>query len=210
MTTILKQAAENRRDFLKATGLAGLMTLATTGGAKAEETAPAHRNADPAGAAEIAGLPRRDLVELVMRQGFYCKLADGTAEIKAVSHDVRFGSGAGVSDILATTNATVTRTFNTKGAFSILPAHRDGADLFTTDERLKLLSFTGSPAVGWALKAKAGNEGKSEDAMNAIFRGMISAAVASSPASHNFDAKMAAYFASAGAAAARRLARLRR
>lgn len=43
-----------------------------------------------------------------------------------------------------------------KGAFSILPAHRDGADLFTTDERLKLLSFTGSPAVGWGLKAKAG------------------------------------------------------
>ena len=32
-----------------------------------------------------------------------------------------------------------------KGAFSILPAHREGADLFTEDERLKLLSFTGSP-----------------------------------------------------------------
>ncbi|MCB1574322.1 MAG: aldehyde dehydrogenase family protein [Xanthomonadales bacterium] len=45
-----------------------------------------------------------------------------------------------------------------KGAFSILPAHRDGADLFTTDERLKLLSFTGSPAVGWDLKAKAGKK----------------------------------------------------
>lgn len=45
-----------------------------------------------------------------------------------------------------------------KGAFSILPAHRDGADLFTTDERLKLLSFTGSPDVGWALKAKAGKK----------------------------------------------------
>lgn len=44
------------------------------------------------------------------------------------------------------------------GAFSILPAHRDGADLFTTDERLKLLSFTGSPEVGWALKAKAGKK----------------------------------------------------
>jgi acyl-CoA reductase-like NAD-dependent aldehyde dehydrogenase len=42
-----------------------------------------------------------------------------------------------------------------KGAFSILPCHRDGADLFTTDERLKLLSFTGSPAVGWQLKATA-------------------------------------------------------
>ncbi|WP_028292668.1 aldehyde dehydrogenase family protein [Oceanobacter kriegii] len=45
-----------------------------------------------------------------------------------------------------------------KGAFSILPCHRDGADLFTTDDRLKLLSFTGSPEVGWALKAKAGKK----------------------------------------------------
>jgi acyl-CoA reductase-like NAD-dependent aldehyde dehydrogenase len=45
-----------------------------------------------------------------------------------------------------------------KGAFSILPCSRDGADLFTTDERLKLLSFTGSPAVGWALKGRAGKK----------------------------------------------------
>lgn len=44
------------------------------------------------------------------------------------------------------------------GAFSILPAHRDGADLFTVDDRFKLLSFTGSPAVGWDLKAKAGKK----------------------------------------------------
>ena len=42
------------------------------------------------------------------------------------------------------------------GAFSILPCHRDGADLFTTDDRLKLLSFTGSSDVGWKLKARAG------------------------------------------------------
>ncbi len=45
-----------------------------------------------------------------------------------------------------------------KGAFSILPAHRDGADLFTTDDRFKLLSFTGSPSVGWDLKARAGRK----------------------------------------------------
>ncbi len=45
-----------------------------------------------------------------------------------------------------------------KGAFSILPAHREGADLFTEDDRLKLLSFTGSPGVGWDLKAKAGKK----------------------------------------------------
>jgi acyl-CoA reductase-like NAD-dependent aldehyde dehydrogenase len=45
-----------------------------------------------------------------------------------------------------------------KGAFSILPARRDGADLFTTDDRLKLLSFTGSPEVGWDLKARCGKK----------------------------------------------------
>lgn len=44
------------------------------------------------------------------------------------------------------------------GAFSVLPCRRDGADLFTEDERIKLLSFTGSPEVGWALKAKAGKK----------------------------------------------------
>ena len=44
------------------------------------------------------------------------------------------------------------------GAFSILPCRRDGAELFTTDDRLKLLSFTGSPSVGWDLKARAGKK----------------------------------------------------
>lgn len=44
------------------------------------------------------------------------------------------------------------------GAFSILPCRRDGARLFSEDHRLKLLSFTGSPEVGWALKAKAGKK----------------------------------------------------
>lgn len=45
-----------------------------------------------------------------------------------------------------------------EGAFSILPCKREGARLFTEDDRLKLLNFTGSPAVGWALKAKAGKK----------------------------------------------------
>jgi acyl-CoA reductase-like NAD-dependent aldehyde dehydrogenase len=45
-----------------------------------------------------------------------------------------------------------------EGAFSILPTPRTGAELFTSDERLKLLSFTGSPEVGWDLKARAGRK----------------------------------------------------
>lgn len=44
------------------------------------------------------------------------------------------------------------------GAFSILPCPRDGADQLVTDDRLKLLSFTGSDRVGWALKARAGKK----------------------------------------------------
>jgi acyl-CoA reductase-like NAD-dependent aldehyde dehydrogenase len=45
-----------------------------------------------------------------------------------------------------------------EGAFSILPCPREGADLFTTDDRLKAISFTGSPDVGWDLKARAGKK----------------------------------------------------
>jgi acyl-CoA reductase-like NAD-dependent aldehyde dehydrogenase len=56
-----------------------------------------------------------------------------------------------MGEILAETNLP-------KGAFSVLPCHRDGADLFTTDDRFKLLSFTGSPGVGWDLKARAGRK----------------------------------------------------
>ena len=52
----------------------------------------------------------------------------------------------------------LTETDIPRGAYSILPCSRDGADLFTTDDRLKLLSFTGSPGVGWKLKANAGKK----------------------------------------------------
>jgi acyl-CoA reductase-like NAD-dependent aldehyde dehydrogenase len=52
----------------------------------------------------------------------------------------------------------LTETDLPEGAFSILPCPREGADQFTTDDRLKLLSFTGSPDVGWDLKARAGKK----------------------------------------------------
>jgi len=45
-----------------------------------------------------------------------------------------------------------------EGAFSILPCTRDAADLLTTDERFKLLTFTGSPSVGWKMKSRAGKK----------------------------------------------------
>ncbi|CAE7776912.1 unnamed protein product, partial [Symbiodinium microadriaticum] len=56
-----------------------------------------------------------------------------------------------VGEILAETDLP-------KGAFSILPANRDAADLLVTDDRLKKLSFTGSQDVGWKLKSSAGKK----------------------------------------------------
>jgi acyl-CoA reductase-like NAD-dependent aldehyde dehydrogenase len=44
------------------------------------------------------------------------------------------------------------------GAFSILPARGADAERLATDERVRFLSFTGSPVVGWALKARAGRK----------------------------------------------------
>jgi len=45
-----------------------------------------------------------------------------------------------------------------EGAFSILPCASSDADALIEDERLKLLSFTGSDVVGWKLKARAGKK----------------------------------------------------
>ncbi len=88
--------------------------------------------------------------------------------LNLAAHKVAPGIAAGVPFVLKPASRTpvgaliigeiLAETDLPKGAFSILPAHRDGADLFTTDERFKLLSFTGSPAVGWDLKKKAGKK----------------------------------------------------
>ncbi len=45
-----------------------------------------------------------------------------------------------------------------EGAFSVVVCSNEDASALIEDERIKLLSFTGSPAVGWALKARAGKK----------------------------------------------------
>lgn len=45
-----------------------------------------------------------------------------------------------------------------KGAVSILPMDRATGNQLVTDDRFKLLSFTGSPHVGWMMKAQAGRK----------------------------------------------------
>lgn len=43
-----------------------------------------------------------------------------------------------------------------KGVLSVLPMDRETGNAMVSDERFKLLSFTGSPDVGWKMKAQAG------------------------------------------------------
>jgi glyceraldehyde-3-phosphate dehydrogenase (NADP+) len=43
-----------------------------------------------------------------------------------------------------------------KGMVSVLPMSRSVGDAMVADDRFKLLSFTGSPDVGWQMKARAG------------------------------------------------------
>jgi acyl-CoA reductase-like NAD-dependent aldehyde dehydrogenase len=45
-----------------------------------------------------------------------------------------------------------------EGALAVLPLSNEDAALLVADDRMKLLTFTGSAAVGWALKSKAGKK----------------------------------------------------
>jgi acyl-CoA reductase-like NAD-dependent aldehyde dehydrogenase len=45
-----------------------------------------------------------------------------------------------------------------KGAVSIMPMDREVGDALVEDPRFKLLTFTGSPDVGWAMKNRAGKK----------------------------------------------------
>jgi acyl-CoA reductase-like NAD-dependent aldehyde dehydrogenase len=45
-----------------------------------------------------------------------------------------------------------------KGAVSVLPMNRETGNLLVTDRRINLLSFTGSPEVGWKMKEQSGKK----------------------------------------------------
>ena len=45
-----------------------------------------------------------------------------------------------------------------EGAFAVMPLSNDNAALLVADDRIKLLTFTGSAAVGWQLKSRAGKK----------------------------------------------------
>ncbi len=88
--------------------------------------------------------------------------------LNLVAHKVAPAIAAGCPFVLKPAEATpvgaliiaeiLAETKLPEGAFSVLPVDRENASAFVEDERLKLLSFTGSDVVGWKLKQQAGKK----------------------------------------------------
>lgn len=52
----------------------------------------------------------------------------------------------------------ISETSLPKGALSVLPSSREVGQLLVEDERISVLSFTGSPDVGWKMKSEVGKK----------------------------------------------------
>jgi len=88
--------------------------------------------------------------------------------LNLVAHKVAPALAAGCPFVLKPASATpvgaliigevLAETALPAGAFSILPVRGENAARFAEDPRIKLLSFTGSPSVGWGLKQRAGKK----------------------------------------------------
>jgi acyl-CoA reductase-like NAD-dependent aldehyde dehydrogenase len=86
--------------------------------------------------------------------------------LNLVAHKVAPAMAAGNSIILRPASATPLSALKLgeiileagwpAGGFGVVPSATKDAAPLVEDHRIKLLSFTGSPAVGWTLKAKAG------------------------------------------------------
>ena len=84
------------------------------------------------------------------------------------SHKIAPAIAAGCPIVLKPASATplstlelasiVDETSLPKGALSIIPMNRTTGKKLVTDERFKLLTFTGSPEVGWQMKREAGKK----------------------------------------------------
>lgn len=88
--------------------------------------------------------------------------------LNLVAHKIAPAIAVGCSFILKPASATpisaillgeiLTETEWPKGGFSVLPCSSDVAEPLITDDRIKKLSFTGSPSVGWWMKSRAGKK----------------------------------------------------
>jgi len=100
--------------------------------------------------------------------GIVAGIAPFNFPMNLVAHKVAPAIAAGCPIILKPASATplsaiklaeiLDKTDLPKGAFSVMPMDRTAGNLLVTDSRFNLLSFTGSPGVGWKMKAECGKK----------------------------------------------------
>lgn len=100
--------------------------------------------------------------------GLVAGIAPFNFPMNLVAHKVASAIAAGCPIILKPASATplsalelqriVDKTDLPKGSVTVLPMNRETGNQLVTDERFKLLTFTGSPAVGWKMKENAGKK----------------------------------------------------
>ncbi len=100
--------------------------------------------------------------------GIVAGIAPFNYPINLAVHKLAPAIAAGCPIILKPASATplstlelskiIAKTDLPKGAVSILPMDRETGNLLVTDDRIALLTFTGSPDVGWELKKQSGKK----------------------------------------------------
>ena len=113
-------------------------------------------------------MPPRDGLVKYFPIGLVAGIAPFNFPLNLVAHKVAPALAAGCPIIIKPASKTpltalkladlVDETDWPKGAFSVLPCNRSAGNKLVEDERIKLLSFTGSPEVGWKMKNNAGKK----------------------------------------------------
>lgn len=115
--------------------------------------------------------PNGDKHEATVRRfplGLVAAIAPFNFPLNLVAHKLAPAIAAGCPIILKPASKTplsalllaelIAETELPRGVASILPMDRVTGDKLVTDERFKLLTFTGSPSVGWDMKTRAGKK----------------------------------------------------
>ncbi len=116
-------------------------------------------------------LPAAENHEATVRRfpvGLVAAIAPFNFPLNLVAHKLAPALAAGCPIVLKPASKTplsalllaelIDETDLPKSAVSILPMDRETGDILVTDDRFKLLTFTGSPSVGWDMKARAGKK----------------------------------------------------
>jgi acyl-CoA reductase-like NAD-dependent aldehyde dehydrogenase len=114
-----------------------------------------------------AGIGRKGYVNY-FPAGIVAGISPFNFPLNLVAHKIAPAIAAGCPIILKPSSTTplsalrlaeiIHQTNLPKGAVSVLPMSRKTGNQLVTDSRLSVLSFTGSPEVGWKMKSNAGKK----------------------------------------------------